>query len=619
MKNIGKIFLRFFGKRTITRDLTLGLNITVSIVLILLGFVNYFYSVQRLESDLNRQAKDTTQKMVDILSVPLWTLDQKSIEGIGDSFGQSENVADIKIIDENGKTLYASTTGEMVVLTTQGKIDYQGRTIGLVEIAFSSQQIQDARLNTFLNTLLIIILVGLTIQFVTWRLLQRYLTQPLEVLTEGIENIANGSDYHGLPAVSQADINEIVQAVNQMAHQIEERVEALRQSEDRLRQVVNSISDMIYMTEITPSGEVINHLISPHTPAMTGYPANAFIEDWNFYNHTVIYPEDRGLADQQWQNLQNGISSETEYRLQHANGSLIWVRDSARVETVNGSRMIFGVLSNITSRKKVEEDLRQETLERKMAEEELKKYQTRLEDLVFARTSDLEEANKELESFAYSISHDLRAPLRHIDGYAHIILEDYNPQLPQEVKSYLVRICNGSQTMSNLIDGLLNFSHLGRQPLTIQPVNTAWQITQVLEDLSLETAGRNIDFQIGNLPDCQADPLLLRQVFVNLLSNAIKYTREREQAVIKIGAECLNGECVFYIKDNGIGFDMAYAHKLFGVFQRLHAPNQFEGTGVGLAIVHRIILRHGGKIWAESAPDQGATFYFSLPSPNGKV
>jgi light-regulated signal transduction histidine kinase (bacteriophytochrome) len=225
---------------------------------------------------------------------------------------------------------------------------------------------------------------------------------------------------------------------------------------------------------------------------------------------------------------------------------------------------------------------------------------------------ELEAANKELESFSYSVSHDLRAPLRAVDGFSRILLEDYAAQLPAEAARYLQLVRNNAQQMGELIEGLLTFSRLGRQPLNKQPVAVADLVRQVVAELRHLQPDRSVEVMVGDLPPCEADPLLLRQVFVNLLSNALKFTRNCEQARIEVGHQDGGGEGVYFVKDNGAGFDMQYAHKLFGVFQRLHRSDDYEGTGVGLANVQRVLHRHGGRIWVEAALDRGATFYFTV-------
>jgi signal transduction histidine kinase len=242
----------------------------------------------------------------------------------------------------------------------------------------------------------------------------------------------------------------------------------------------------------------------------------------------------------------------------------------------------------------------------------IKKLNTGLEQRIAERTAELESANHELEAFSYSVSHDLRAPLRAVNGFAGIVLEDYGPQLPPEGRQLLERIRDRGQQMGELIDDLLAFSRLGRQPVVRQTVDTRPLVQNVLDELKPLREGRPIELRLGNLPPCQGDPALLKQVWVNLLSNAIKYTRGREPAIIDIGSTPDAGRTVYFVRDNGAGFDMQYANKLFGVFQRLHRTTEFEGTGVGLAIVQRVVQRHGGRAWAEGEVNRGATFYFTL-------
>ena len=226
----------------------------------------------------------------------------------------------------------------------------------------------------------------------------------------------------------------------------------------------------------------------------------------------------------------------------------------------------------------------------------------------------IEQLNHELESFSYSVSHDLRAPLRSIDGYTQILLEDYAHNLDQEGKRVLGVVVSNARRMAKLIDDLLDFSRVGRKEVTKSIVNTEGLVRSVIAEMrALEKPERNIEINVSPLEPCDADANLLRQVWANLISNALKYTRKKDVVLIAISCEKTPSEIIYKISDNGTGFDMQYAHKLFGVFQRLHRQQDFEGTGVGLAIVHRIVTRHGGRVWAEGEAGNGSTFYFSLP------
>lgn len=235
-----------------------------------------------------------------------------------------------------------------------------------------------------------------------------------------------------------------------------------------------------------------------------------------------------------------------------------------------------------------------------------------LEQRVLERTAQLQEAIDELEAFSYSVSHDLRAPLRSMDGFSRILEERHGPAMSADARAQLGRIRNAAHRMGRLIDELLRFSRLSRQPLRRRRVNLRRLVNEALEELAEECQGRDVEISVADLPCCSADPGLLKQVLLNLLQNALKFTRNRPVARIEIGARLDGGQTIVFVRDNGAGFDMRYADKLFGVFQRLHRALEYPGTGVGLAICQRIIHRHGGRIWAEASPDVGATLSFTL-------
>lgn len=253
-------------------------------------------------------------------------------------------------------------------------------------------------------------------------------------------------------------------------------------------------------------------------------------------------------------------------------------------------------------------------LSRALAMKRLRSENAELGQRLREHAAELEAANKDLEAFSFSVSHDLRAPLRAIDGCCQIIEEELGDKLDDSGRRLFKAVRESSQQMATLIGDLLAFARLGRQPLSKQPVDVSALVREVVVELGKEHGERQIDVRVKDLPDCVGDPALLKQVFVNLLSNAFKFTRKKREAVVEVGCDQKTGENIYFIRDNGAGFDMRHMQRLFDPFHRLHGSGEFEGTGVGLSIVQRVIRRHGGRIWAEAEVDEGATFYFTLPA-----
>lgn len=311
-----------------------------------------------------------------------------------------------------------------------------------------------------------------------------------------------------------------------------------------------------------------------------------------------VHSDDREATQTETLKLAAGrevIAFENRYRCK--DGSYKWLFWSAT--SVAEQQFIYAGARDCTEQKKNEEEI------------------LTLNVNLQRHTAELEATNEELEAFSYSVSHDLRAPLRHIDGFVQLLKKGYAAALDEKSRSYLSAVGDAAKQMGQLIDDLLAFSRMGRAEMRVAHVNLEKLIQETIHDFRQETEGREVVWEIGPLPGVQADGSLLRQVLVNLLSNAVKYSRTRSPAQIEIGCKLeQQGQYVFFVRDNGVGFDMRYADKLFGVFQRLHRAEDFEGTGIGLANVRRIITRHGGHTWAEGKVGVGATFYFSLPKQN---
>lgn len=403
--------------------------------------------------------------------------------------------------------------------------------------------------------------------------------------------------------------------------------EGPREPGDIYKQLAESLDELVYRAD--PKTFVATY-VNSSIERIFGYSVEEWLKDPELWEK-AIYPEDKERVLAAFTELQKEFKNDViDYRIVRKDGTVLWVEDRVSWEKDHHGNVVSlaGVMSDITERKKAGEEQKKQWdqfqeqvsetkyLNRAMVNlsEDLHITNASLESL----TQQLTDANKELEAFSYSVSHDLRAPLRAIDGFSKILLEDHSKTLGKEGQRILEVVRDNTKYMGKLIDDLLSFSRLGRKEIKTTRIDMGALIKNVQKASMSGISNRQIQWETNKLPPAYGDNSLIRQVIINLLSNAVKFTGSKKAAVIVVGSKKKGKETLYYVKDNGIGFDMKYVGKLFDVFQRLHSSTEFEGTGVGLAIVKRIIQKHGGRVWAEGKVDQGATFYFSIPTKGDK-
>lgn len=372
--------------------------------------------------------------------------------------------------------------------------------------------------------------------------------------------------------------------------------EELRKSHEKYAGLVNSISGIVWERDVESFRFTF---VSRRVEEILGYPADTWLAEPGSWENSIHADDRQWVIDSCRPENLVGASHEFEYRAIAANGRIVWLRNSFVVVAEEGrSVKLRGVMTDISRRKG--------------AEEELSRLNGELEQRVAQRTSELEAVNRELEAFSYSVSHDLRAPLRHMAGLGKILLEDYHDQFDAMGQLHLIRLCSAAKRMGQLIDDLLKLAMVGKGEISRETTDLSSLARDIAHDLVQSQPERAVAFTISEGVRAQGDPRLLRVVMENLLANAWKYTGMCSDAVIEFGVVEKGGRPVYFVRDNGVGFDNRHAEEIFKPFTRLHGEREFEGTGIGLATVQRVIARHGGVVWADGGLGGGAVFYFML-------
>jgi PAS domain S-box-containing protein len=474
--------------------------------------------------------------------------------------------------------------------------------LGTLAVQFSNAALEAASKKTR-NLALVVALAGMLLIAVVGLATGFALTRRLQRVADTARRFAEGDTRARSHVTGHDEVAMLARDFDNMADAVNEQQRVLREQRANIELLLNSTAEAIYGVDTQGVCTFVNRsclqiLGYQHESDIVGKQIHALIH--HHYPDGTIYPKEACKVR----------LSTLEGQVVHAEDEVHWRKDGSSFPVEFWSHPIYrdgqligAVVTFI------------DITERKRSDEQIRQWNAELEARVKARTMDLEAANRELEAFSYSVSHDLRTPLRAIDGFSLSLMEDYGDQLDSTGQDYLKRVRNGAQNMGLLIDDMLKLARVTRTQLQPTEVDLSVMAHEILAQLRQDEPERNARIHITDGLRCHGDPGLLHIVVENLLNNAWKYTRKTAETQITLDSEQQGGTTVFRVHDNGAGFDMKYADKLFGAFQRLHHKNEFEGTGIGLATVQRIIHRHGGRVWAESEAGMGATFFFTLPEP----
>ncbi len=465
----------------------------------------------------------------------------------------------------------------------------------IVELTYSDQPIQAALKESALF-LLSLGLAALVICSLLAIIVIKTLTRPIGTMVQDVNRIAEGDLDHPITTPISQELSTLEESISSMVARLKTMMADLRAEEEQYRTLVQSANSIILRFDTVGNITFINDYARKFFGFDTGELIGRNVVG------TIVPELGSNGEDLSFKILDLAVHPEKYYVTENENIK----KDGSRVWIAWTNQPLFDDKGTIVEILSIGNDITR----LQEAEREIQELNNELENRVIERTRQLTEVNKNLESFTYTISHDLRAPLRAISGYSSLLMQDLK-DIPEKDKRYLESLRQNAHDMGRLIDDLLEFSRLRIRSLEKETVQPSVMVREILREIRKDPAFAKVEFNVGELPPCQADPGLLKQVYANLIGNAVKYSQKRAAPLVEIGSLTRDGQLMYFVRDNGIGFDMKYSEKIFGVFERLQTSDEYEGTGIGLSIVHRIVEMHGGRIWVESEVDKGTTFYFS--------
>jgi PAS domain S-box-containing protein len=602
-------------KRRIARQLIVAVVLFSAAITLIISIIQLYRDYRYDVSLINAQLTQIQAVNLNTLNNSLWVADAEEMKTHLSGILRLPDMQYLEIRDNDKVWASVGTPKDKNIVTRTYPMTqkYHGKTqhIGTLTVVATLEGVYarliDQAIVILISNGIKTFLVAGFILYIFRRLVTRHLVRIAEFASDlDMEHPGNKLLLERKPKekYNEDELGTVVTAMNAMQKKLQESFAALKTNEAELKKHRDHLEEQV--AERTKTLEQQAHIIDQIHDSVVSTDLDGNITGWNrgaerLFGYSAeetigkhiafVYPEDERahLLDGVIKPLLEKGEYETEVRMRHKNGENFYAHLSLSVLHDDAGIPIgmIGYAVDISLRKQAEAEARKKTME-------------------------LEYTNKELESFSYSVSHDLRAPLRSISSFSQILLEDYNNTLDSEGQDLLSRVINNAQRMSELIDDLLELSRLGQKELVTRVVDFDDVVSEVVESLKDNNQQRKIDLKIGKIGTVTADRSLLKIVVENLLDNAWKYTSKTDNACIEIGKQVIDNEEVFFVKDNGIGFSMDYADKIFVAFQRLHDSSEYEGTGIGLLTVQRIIHRHGGRIWVESEPNEGTTFYFTL-------